>query len=144
MPDIQSSVIPALRLRGSLNAGMPFEIASTPVRAVVPLEKAWRTRKRPIARMGSTSRGGGSGTGCSVPEEVADERRADGERHHRHEEERGHREHDARLLHPPQVHEHHEAPRATIASADRCSWTTGKAEATCATPDEIDTATVRM
>ncbi len=46
---------------------MPFEIASTPVRAVVPLENAWRIRKRPMARTGSTSSGGGSGTGCRVP-----------------------------------------------------------------------------
>ena len=50
IPDIHRSVIPALRLRGSLNAGMPFEIASTPVSAVVPLENAWRIRKRLIAR----------------------------------------------------------------------------------------------
>ena len=44
MTDIQISVMPALRLRGSLKAGMPLEIASTPVRAVVPLEKARRIR----------------------------------------------------------------------------------------------------
>ena len=52
MPAIQSSVIPALRLRGSLKAGMPFEIASTPVRAVVPLEKACSSRNRVIALHG--------------------------------------------------------------------------------------------
>ena len=50
MPDIHSRVMPALRLRGSLKAGMPFEIASTPVSAVVPLEKAWSSRNRPNAR----------------------------------------------------------------------------------------------
>ena len=31
MPDIHMRVIPALWLRGFLKAGMPFEIASTPV-----------------------------------------------------------------------------------------------------------------
>ena len=67
MPDIQISVMPALRLRGSLKAVMPFEIASTPVSAVVPLEKACSSRKRPSARVGSISSGGGSATGCSVP-----------------------------------------------------------------------------
>ena len=45
MTDIQISVMPALRLRGSLKAVMPLEIASTPVSAVVPLEKARRIRK---------------------------------------------------------------------------------------------------
>ena len=35
--DIQISVMPALRLRGSRNAGMPLEIASTPVSAAQPL-----------------------------------------------------------------------------------------------------------
>ena len=44
MAAIQSRVMPALRLRGSLNAVMPLEIASTPVRAVVPLENACRSR----------------------------------------------------------------------------------------------------
>jgi hypothetical protein len=38
-------VMPAFLLRGSLNAVMPLEMASTPVRAVVPLEKAFRIRK---------------------------------------------------------------------------------------------------
>ena len=60
--DIQMRVIPALRLRGSRKAVMPFEIASTPVRAVVPLEKACRIRKRPIAcRLGDLEVRAGSG-----------------------------------------------------------------------------------
>ena len=41
---IQIKVVPALRLRGSLNAVIPFEIASTPVSAVVPLAKALKIR----------------------------------------------------------------------------------------------------
>ena len=40
-------VVAALRDCGCLNAGTPFEIASTPVRAVEPEEKAWSTTKRP-------------------------------------------------------------------------------------------------
>ncbi len=67
MPAIHSKVIPALRLRGCLKAGMPLEIASTPVTAVVPLEKAWSSRNSPNARVGTISSGGGSASGCSVP-----------------------------------------------------------------------------
>jgi hypothetical protein len=44
MHDIQMSVMPAFLLRGSLNAGIPFEMASTPVSAVVPLAKACSRR----------------------------------------------------------------------------------------------------
>ena len=40
MPLIQAIVAAALRLFGSLKAVMPFEIASTPVSAVQPLENA--------------------------------------------------------------------------------------------------------
>jgi hypothetical protein len=45
MPLIQTIVAAALRLFGSLKAVMPFEIASTPVSAVQPLENARRIRK---------------------------------------------------------------------------------------------------
>ncbi len=44
MTAIQMRVVPAFLLRGSLKAVMPLEIASTPVRAVVPLANARRTR----------------------------------------------------------------------------------------------------
>ena len=47
MTDIQISVMPALRLRGSLNAGMPFEIASTPVSAVVPRGEGVQDEEQP-------------------------------------------------------------------------------------------------
>ena len=40
-------VAAALRLRGSLNAVMPLLMASTPVSAVQPLEKACRIKNRP-------------------------------------------------------------------------------------------------
>ena len=45
MADIQIRVMPALWLRGSRKAVMPFEMASTPVSADVPLEKARSSRK---------------------------------------------------------------------------------------------------
>ena len=44
MPAIQPMVIDALRDSGGLKAGTPFEIASTPVSAVQPEEKARSTR----------------------------------------------------------------------------------------------------
>ena len=143
MPDIQSSVIPALRLRGSLNAGMPFEIASTPVRAVVPLEKACSTRKSPIARVGSTSSGGGSGRAWSVPRRwrtravptvsaiIATKKNV------------GTAKTKPDSFTPRRFMNITKTTRRT-ARPTLCSWTTGKAEATCATPDEIETATVRM
>ena len=42
-----TSVRAALRLRGSLKAVMPLEMASMPVSAVEPLEKARRIRNSP-------------------------------------------------------------------------------------------------
>ena len=58
--------------------------------------------------MGSKSKGGGSLRGCERPQQVAHECRAHGERHHRHEEERGDGEDGTGLLHSAQVHEHDE------------------------------------
>jgi hypothetical protein len=40
-------VIPAFRLRGSLKAVIPLDIASIPVKAAVPLEKACKIKKGP-------------------------------------------------------------------------------------------------
>ena len=45
MSAIQMRVCPALLLRGSLNAVMPLDIASTPVSDVVPLAKARKMMK---------------------------------------------------------------------------------------------------
>ena len=68
MIDIQMSVVPALRLRGSRKAGMPLEMASTPVSAVVPLENARRIKKSEIACAPcSVSSAGGLGTIPRVP-----------------------------------------------------------------------------
>ena len=69
MMDIQIKVMPALRLRGSLKAVMPFEMASTPVRAVVPLAKACKKQEGGDRRerLGNLQFGGGSTTVPSVP-----------------------------------------------------------------------------
>jgi hypothetical protein len=61
MRAITRRVIPAFLLRGCLKAVTPFEIASTPVRAVVPLENAWRRRKS-VTAAPSEWTDGGSGT----------------------------------------------------------------------------------
>ena len=120
MPAIHRSVIPALRLRGSLKAGMPFEIASTPVTAVVPLEKAWSSRNSPKARVVSISSGGASASGCSVPVQwrksatptvryiIATKKYV------------GSAKISPDSLTPAQVHEHHERDEQH-ASATRCS-----------------------
>jgi len=52
MTDIIINAWPAFFVRGSLNAVIPFEIASTPVKAVVPLAKAFKIRKVEIATNG--------------------------------------------------------------------------------------------
>ena len=66
---IQIRVIPALRLRGSLKAVIPLEIASTPVSAAVPLEKACNRRNAVIPDIASPkcSTSGGSITSGSEP-----------------------------------------------------------------------------
>src|SRR3990172_12656381 len=66
--DIQINVIPALRLRGSLKAGIPLEIASTPVNAVVPFEKACSS-KNGVAKAteGCTMNSGGLVTRPRLP-----------------------------------------------------------------------------
>ena len=65
---IQSKVTPALRLRGARKAVTPFEMASTPVRAVVPFANACRRRKRvrPCSAPMCSMRGG-SMTRPNVP-----------------------------------------------------------------------------
>src|SRR6266508_5904729 len=64
---IQIKVIPAFLLRGSLNAVIPFEMASTPVNAVVPLANACRIKKGVIrATVSNASISGGLGTVPSV------------------------------------------------------------------------------
>ena len=67
MPDIHKRVMAAFRLRGSRKAVMPLEMASTPVRAAVPLEKARRIRKGVRAMLAVISSGGGSTTVPKVP-----------------------------------------------------------------------------
>src|SRR5258706_8431074 len=72
MNAIQSKEMNAFLLRGSLNAVIPFEIASIPVKAAVPLEKACRIKKGVIEiRSLDGSNAGGFGTN---PKETLSER----------------------------------------------------------------------
>ena len=64
---IQINVVPAFLLRGSLKAVMPFEMASTPVRAVVPLAKAFRIKKKVNGCSTVSTSCGGSIIGPKVP-----------------------------------------------------------------------------
>ena len=61
MADIQIRVMPALRLFGARKAVMPLEMASTPVRAVVPLANALQNQEQ------VTSPGG-----CAASQAAAD------------------------------------------------------------------------
>ena len=51
MDPMMASVVAAFRDCGYLNAGTPFEIASTPVSAVVPAANARKTRKPDRAQL---------------------------------------------------------------------------------------------
>ncbi len=85
--------MPALRLRGSLKAGMPFEIASTPVSAVVPLENACSSRNSVTAAdVRALVQRRRVDHGAERAQELADERGADRQVHDRDEEEGRHRE----------------------------------------------------
>ena len=55
-PAITVSVAEALRHSGLRNAGTPLEIASTPVRAVVPDPKARRARNSVSSRVPGASK----------------------------------------------------------------------------------------
>ncbi len=107
MSDIQIRVMPAFLLRGSLKAVMPFEMASTPVRAVVPLEKACSSKK------------GGHGLGRVDHFQVrrvdhraeragnqAEDAPSDGHQHHHDEEIGGDGKSGARFFDPAQVDQH--------------------------------------
>ncbi len=109
MPDIHIRVTPAFRLRGSLKAGMPFEMASTPVTAVVPLENACSSRNSPNARVVSIVERRRVGHRVQRSGQVTDEARAHGQVHHRDEEVGRQREDEPGLLDPAQVDEHDEA-----------------------------------
>ncbi len=117
MADIQISVTPALWLRGFLNAVMPLEMASTPVRAVVPLEKAWRRRKRDTAVSSPcTSSGWRVGNGAEGSRQGAHKTAADGESHGADEEVGRHGEDEARFLDSAEIHVHHEEDEADTES----------------------------
>ena len=109
MLDIQIRVIPALRLRGSRKAVTPFEMASTPVKAVVPLAKACRIKKSEIGcSVWSISISGGFDDRPQAAGQVAEQTDTDGKRHH-HEKEIGRDcESGPGFFDAAQVDQHHE------------------------------------
>src|SRR3970040_1951168 len=143
MHDIQIRVIPALRLRGSRNAGIPFEIASTPVRAVVPWAKACRSRKgATTVNVPPTCISGGATTVPSVPVKyrtrpIPTVRIIDAKKKNIGN---GKDRPDART--PRRLTTVTRSTRLT-ASVTRYVPTAGNAETICATPDETETETVR-
>src|SRR5262249_53074882 len=64
---IMTSVAAAFLLSGGLNAGTPFDTASTPVSAVQPLENAVSRTKTGNIVVPGGSGGSGGATGVSVP-----------------------------------------------------------------------------
>ena len=130
MPDIHSSVMPALRLRGSLKAGMPFEIASTPVSAVVPLENACSSRNSVTPPTCAASCSGGGST--TAPSEPMNCRKKVGTATTRPDSRT-----PRRLITITR-------PTSATAIPTRYGSSPGNAETSCATPEDIDTATVRM
>ena len=113
---IHIRVVIAFFHSGGLNAGTPFEIASTPVTAAPPEAKAFRTRK--IRAKPATFSDGGRGNceaGCGRdPVTHAEQGRTQQDPHHQEEEVRGCREDPPRFAHASEVAEredHDEAER---------------------------------
>ena len=129
--------------RGSLNSGTPLAIASTPVSALQPAEKAFRTSR--IAdglQVGGGHQGADRAGAAFKPERVDqadgdDREQADDEDHRRQQE--GAR----RLAETAQVEQRDDGEDArqigTVADARL-----GKAEVRAPTPAAIDTATVSV
>ena len=87
MKPIQIKVIPAFLLRGSLKAVMPLEMASMPVSAAVPLEKACRIRNGVIKdTVLAISSSGGSTTVPNVPLKKRNNPKTQGDVHHQDKE----------------------------------------------------------
>ena len=76
--------------------------------------------------------------------QVAEQPDDHGDEHHDDEEVGGDGENRAGFLHPAQVDDHHEEHQRHGDSSTRQGKSAGTAEVICATPDEMDTATVRM
>ena len=110
MTPISRRVVAAFLLLGFWKAGTPFEIASTPVSAAQPDEKA-RSSRNIIAKLPSDSKpfSGASVNAAlsawgSVPGDLADQPDDAHADDARHEEVDRQREGLARLAHPAQVH----------------------------------------
>ncbi|GIU98971.1 MAG: hypothetical protein KatS3mg014_0587 [Actinomycetota bacterium] len=82
---IHMSVVRALRHSGGRNAGIPLEMASTPVTAAPPEAKAWSTRNGLIAPT-TPDRVGRGGEGAEPAGEQPHDPQAEQQEHHEHEE----------------------------------------------------------
>ena len=60
-------VFAAFFASGGLNAGTPFAIASTPVRATDPPAKAFSSSRNPIASVPNGTASGSGGTPATLP-----------------------------------------------------------------------------
>ena len=110
MAPMTASVVAALRACGRRNAGTPFEMASTPVSAVAPDEKALRIANTPMAahRRGRVGQRLDLGPHGRAPRGAADQADEHHESDRQHEPVSRDREQDTRLPRTPQVRDGHE------------------------------------
>ena len=143
MPDIHTSVIPALRLRGCLNAGMPLEIASTPGQRrraagerVEDQEQAHRSRGLDVERRRIGNR-------AERPEHVPNSATPTVTNIIATKKYVGIANTTPDSFTPRRLTIMTNATK-TSAMATRCSNNAGNADVICATPEDTETATVRM
>ncbi len=141
MTPMIASVSAAFVACGRRNAGTPFEIASTPVSAVEPDEKAWSTAKTPIAvatlarsRWAPRGRGG-------TPTEALIHAERDHRQDRRHEPVGGDREQRPGLAYAAEVGER-DQPDERDGQQHLWSSATGNADLIAKTPATTETTTV--
>ena len=144
-----SRVVAAFLLFGFRNAGTPLEMASTPVNAAEPEEKARAssaTMAKPVkaAYFGSASIPYWALCACTLvaehqdPEQPVHDHADDA--HHEAVDRDG--EHGAGLAHPTEVQRHQDQRGERAAYQASCPSMKGNTDFAFCTPEEIDTATV--
>ncbi len=136
------SVVAALRVFGSLKAVMPLEMASMPVKAVEPLEKARRIKKSVRGAAASVAISTPV-TGVSVPVKKRYRPTTSVIPMTSRKKKVGMAKTEPLSRTPRRLTSVTRKMMAT-ANTTRYGPRSGKAETICATPDEIDTATVRI
>ena len=129
--------------RGSLNSGTPLAIASTPVSALHPAEKAFRTSSTLTASSGTRGQQRTAGQ-WGVQGQRVDQADDDDGQQADDEDHRGQQERPGRL---PQAAQVEHGDNGEDAQADRHRGRgrgTGKAEVSAATPAAMETATVSV